>query len=415
MGRWVVVIEQPASMTTGEIIRHLREQRGMSRPVLAGLVGYSSDWLKRIERGERGIALPALLRLAKVLRVDDLSALIDGDTPMPLSAWEGPHHPAAAVVDRIVNAVTFTGTGDVTVESDIAALAAEVDQLWRDWHTLPDNRSSVAARLPTLIAELETATIRLDGMPRRRAHAALTSAYSLAQHLAVDLTEPETGRILVDRAVRSAQAADDPVSLAFGAWTYGHVLRGSDPDAALHLVADAGDALRRHLGDNRDTAGLLGSLDLHCAVSAAQQGHNGTAWRFWDAADRIGRSLPTGYSHPQTAFGVGNVAIHGVSIAGLLRRHGEVVQRASDIDADTVPSRERRGRLYGEIAAGHQQRQELDEVLHYLELAYVTSPEAAPYSPLTRGIAVELVRSARGPLKSSATALAVRMGILPAA
>ena len=62
----------PASLTTGEIIRHLRERRGMSRPVLAGLVGYSSDWLKRIERGERGIALPALLRLAKVLRVDDL-------------------------------------------------------------------------------------------------------------------------------------------------------------------------------------------------------------------------------------------------------------------------------------------------------------------------------------------------------
>lgn len=385
----------------------------MSRPVLAGLVGYSSDWLKRIERDERGIALPALLRLAKVLRVDDLSVLIDGDKPMPLSAWEGPHHPAATAVDRIVNAVTFTGTGHADVQPDVAALTAKVGQLWRDWHTVPDNRTVVSAPLPALIAMLETATIRLDGMPRRRAHAALTSAYSLAQHLAVDLTEPATGRILVDRAVRSAQAADDPVSLAFGAWTYGHVLRGNDPDAALHLVADAGAALRRHFDDDQDAAGLLGSLDLHCAVSAAQQGHNGTAWRFWGAAEEIGRSLPTAYSHPQTAFGVGNVAIHGVSIAGLLRRHGEAVQRASDIDADTVPSRERRGRLYGEIAAGHQQRQELDDVLHYLELSYVTSPEAAPYSPLTRGVAVELVRSARGSLKTSATALAERMGILP--
>src|SRR5215469_3338715 len=102
-GRWAAVIEQPASLTTGEIIEHLRKKRGMSRPVLAGLVGYSPDWLKRIERGERGIALPALLRLAKVLRVDDLSVLIDGNVPMPVSAWEGPHHPAAAAVNEIVN------------------------------------------------------------------------------------------------------------------------------------------------------------------------------------------------------------------------------------------------------------------------------------------------------------------------
>ncbi|MGH3993314.1 MAG: helix-turn-helix domain-containing protein, partial [Pseudonocardiaceae bacterium] len=48
----------------------------MGRPVLAGLVGYSADWLKRIEAGQRGVSIPALLRLARVLRVDDLSVLI---------------------------------------------------------------------------------------------------------------------------------------------------------------------------------------------------------------------------------------------------------------------------------------------------------------------------------------------------
>jgi transcriptional regulator with XRE-family HTH domain len=77
-----------ASLTTGEIIRHVRERRGMARAVLAGLAGgYSTDWLKRIERGERGISLPALVRIARVLRVDDLSTLIDGDMPMPIFAW----------------------------------------------------------------------------------------------------------------------------------------------------------------------------------------------------------------------------------------------------------------------------------------------------------------------------------------
>ncbi len=238
---------------------------------------------------------------------------------------------------------------------------------------------------------------------------------SLAQHLAVDITEPEVGRVLVDRAARAAKLADDPVSLAIGAWSYGHVLRSLDADRALRIVSAAADELEQHMSDDADAAGLFGSLNLHCAVSAAHQGADGAAWRFWDIAETISRRLPMGYSHPLTAFGSENVAIHGVSIASTLRRPGEAVQRAGRIDADRVPSRERRGRLFGEIADGHMERGETADALRFLERSYQTSPEAAPFSPLTRGVAVELVRSARGPVKDAATTLAERMGILPAA
>ncbi|HWC80769.1 MAG TPA: helix-turn-helix transcriptional regulator [Pseudonocardiaceae bacterium] len=405
----------PTNLSTGEIIRHLRERRGMSRAVLAGLVGYSTDWLKRIERGERGVSLPALLRIARVLRVDDLSVLVDGDRPMPISAWEGSSHPAAVTVREIVGDMSFSPSTRTGTSPDITDLARSISTLWTVWHTVPDNRSTVADRLPALIAELERATIVLDGTQARRAQAALASAYSLAQHLAVDITEPEVGRVLVDRAARAARAADDPVSLAFGAWSYGHVLRALDPDNALRTVAGAAAELEQHLDGTTDSAALLGSLKLHCAVSAAHQGQDGVAWRFWDAAENIGRTVDVHYSHPQTAFGRGNVALHGVSIAALLRRHGEAVQRAEDIDAEQVPSRERRGRLYGEIAAGHLQRREFEDALRLLEQSFVTAPETTPFSPLTRGAAVELARSARGATKSTAVELAERMGILPSA
>jgi hypothetical protein len=295
---------------------------------------------------------------------------------------------------------------------DVAELAGQLAAAWRDWHTLPANRTAVTRRLPSLIAELEDATVVLED---RAAHAALASAYCLAQHLAVDITGPEIGRVLVDRAARAAKLADDPVSLAIGAWSYGHVLRGLDADGALRIVSAAADELERHMTDDADTAGLLGSLHLHCAVSAAHQGEDGAAWRFRDLAERISRRLPADYSHPVTAFGQANVAIHGVSIASLLRRTGEAVQRATRIDADSVPSRERRGRLFGEIAEGHMERREFADALRFLERAYRTSPEATPFSPLTRGVAVELVRSARGPVKDAATTLAEQMGILPAA
>ncbi len=313
-------MEMPAEFTTGERIRHLRERRGMTRVVLANLVGYSADWLKRIEAGQRGVSIPALVRLARVLRVDDL-----------------------------------------------------------------------------------------DGPERRTASRFLASAYGLAQHLAVDLVEPETGRIIADRAARASQTADDPVALAFGAWTQGHVLRSVDADAALRIVAEAAVELEQHM-DGPDAIGLYGSLCLHMGISAAYQGDDGNAWRFWDTADEVARALPVGYFHPQTIFGQANVDIHGVSIAAELRRFGEAVSRADRINLEQVPSRERRGRLYGEIAAGHMQRRELEQARHFLERSYAESPEEAPYSPLTRGVAVELVRTATGSLKTEAVALAERMG-----
>ena len=94
-------MEMPAEFTTGEWIRHLCERRGMTRVVLANLVGYSADWLKRIEAGQRGVSIPALVWLARLLRVEDLSVLIDGEIEMPVSAWDGPHHPAGEAARKI--------------------------------------------------------------------------------------------------------------------------------------------------------------------------------------------------------------------------------------------------------------------------------------------------------------------------
>jgi transcriptional regulator with XRE-family HTH domain len=153
-------MEMPAEFTTGERIRHLRERRGMTRVVLANLLGYSADWLKRIEAGQRGISIPALVRLARVLRVDDLSALIDGEIEIPVSAWEGPQHPAGEAARKIAGVGSFRGADDVD-PPDVAALAEGVAAAWQDWHALPDNHSVVAAVLPDLISGLDRATVAL--------------------------------------------------------------------------------------------------------------------------------------------------------------------------------------------------------------------------------------------------------------
>jgi transcriptional regulator with XRE-family HTH domain len=47
------VLDDLAGKRTGERIQILREREGLSRPVLAGLVGMSASWLKGIEQGRR--------------------------------------------------------------------------------------------------------------------------------------------------------------------------------------------------------------------------------------------------------------------------------------------------------------------------------------------------------------------------
>ncbi|MCA2230408.1 helix-turn-helix domain-containing protein [Nonomuraea aurantiaca] len=76
--------------TIGQRIQYLRERRGMTREVLAGLVGKSESWLKAVERGRRqqNPRLPILLQLAEALRVRDLSELT-GDQSMPVRMFTG--------------------------------------------------------------------------------------------------------------------------------------------------------------------------------------------------------------------------------------------------------------------------------------------------------------------------------------
>ncbi|MGH8919310.1 MAG: helix-turn-helix domain-containing protein, partial [Actinomycetes bacterium] len=67
----------------GKRIKALRERRGLSQAVVAGLCGRSESWLKKIEQGTRqAVRLPTLLRLAEVLRLDDLTELTGQRLPL---------------------------------------------------------------------------------------------------------------------------------------------------------------------------------------------------------------------------------------------------------------------------------------------------------------------------------------------
>ncbi|WP_030991762.1 helix-turn-helix domain-containing protein [Streptomyces sp. NRRL S-1813] len=403
----------PADLSTGERIQLLRESRGMTRPVLAGLCGRGPDWLKKIESGARELrSHTLLLRLAAALQLSDLS-MITGDSsdvtqPVPQGRLSHPAMPA------IWSAVMSRPLAPAAAEPpDMAVLQGRVDQTWQLWHTSKRQRTEVGALLPDLIRQAEAATRTAEDNQRRRALVALSDVYRLVGQATAYVAPAELAWVAADRALSSAQEADDPAAIAAAAWNMGNILRETAyPEEALRVVVEAASLIRPHLdGAPDDWRGVYGALHLHAAVTCARDGRDGDAWRHWDAGDQVAKSLPAAYVHPSTVFGRANVDFHGVSVATDLRQNGTALSRSDEIDPDVMPSLERRSRLWVEVARGHLQRGDRTAALHVMGIAREISHETVAYTPSARAVAADLWRKAPRAFRSEAADLAEAIGV----
>ncbi|MGW4033377.1 helix-turn-helix domain-containing protein [Streptomyces sp. NPDC004838] len=397
-------------LTTGERIRITRERRGMSRPVLAGLVGRSCDWLKKIESGKRELrSLPMLIRMAQVLRVDDVSELTGDETVIPVDQWGKVSHASVPALREAIHSSIFRRSAYELGTVD--ELSGRVRQAWVTWHTSMHQRTEVGAVLPDLLIACHATVKRAEGNDRRKAYATMAEAYALAQQFAAHTTEPELYWLTVDRARMAAEESDDPVTLAAAAWIVGNGLReNGHTEEALRLVTEAADSLRGRLENGPDLLrGTFGALCLHAAITAAKEGREGDAWRWWDEADRTARKSPV-YAHPWTMFGTGNVAVHAVSIGVDLHTPGAALRKASDTAPDSIPSVERRSRLFLDAARSEYARKEHAGSLHYLRKAVDTSPEAVRYVPSGRRLAADLALSSPASIRAEARELAASVG-----
>ncbi|MFZ3476051.1 helix-turn-helix domain-containing protein [Streptomyces sp. 2.9] len=395
----------------GELLKARREHRSLSRAALGGLVGRSEDWVKKVERGDRVVrSLSMVVTLARVLGCQNASELTRADVSVPIEDGGKVTHPGVPALRAAIHAPLFAAAG---TPEDIGHLAGRVRQAWDIWHRARDQRTAVASVLPGLIHTGHATVRAAEGAEKRRASVILSETYALAQQYAAHVVEPELYWVIVDRARMAAEQADDPIALASAAWIIGNGLRVSGhTEEALRMVADAADILRPQLEDGSNRLrGTFGSLCLHAAVTAAQDGREGDAWRWHGEADRTATNLGSGYAHPWTMFGTGNVLVHAVTIGADLRTPGIALQQLTDADPASIPSVERRSRLFLDAAKAEYVRKEKASALQYLRLAYETSPEAVRYVPSGRALAVDLERTATGALAYTAHQLADDIGV----
>jgi len=411
------VLDDLAGKRTGERIQILRERKGLTRPVLAGLVGMSPSWLKGIERGTRlAPRLPVLVKLAEALGVGDVVVLsgtdmdLGGSTSIPVQSFARiPHDAVPAIREAVRDSLLSIPHADV----DLPALASRTDDAWCLWHTSREHRTDVGRILPRLVTDARIAARTTTGTERRRANAVLADLYALVQHEIVWASEAELTWTVADRAMTAAQDADMPAALAGAAWTLGMVQRSAgDTDGALTLARDATALLEPRLeGADDEVRALAGALRLHAATTCARAGREGDAWRHWDDANAIAQRLPDQYHHPWTMFGPSNVALHAVSIAADLSKSSETRNRAEQIDPESIPSRERRGRLGVEIARSYHQKRDYTPVLHWLEQAYETAADSVRYSPSARQMAADLLDHGAPLISRRARSLARSLGL----
>jgi hypothetical protein len=93
----------------------------------------------------------------------------------------------------------------------------------------------------------------------------------------------------------------------------------------------------------------------------------------------------------RTAFGQANAALHAVSLTVDLWRSREALRRAEAIDPDSIPSRERRGRFFVEIARGHHAAGDRVASTRLLLRACDAGVDAVRWSPAARSIVDDLV------------------------
>lgn len=398
-----------SGFTTGERIRLHRVARGMSRPVLAGLVGRSSDWLKKIERGERQLTdLSMLLQIANILGISDLSKLTGNVTALPVVAWDRAEHPTVPQIRDAMREASFILGTDAITPSD---LQQRVSRAWLLWHTSVQQRTVVGGQLPELIRDAHACVRGHAGKQRRQAQAATGDLYRLVQRLLAHICEPRLHALAVERGRAMSEEADTPLSLAHAAWSSAVSLSASRHyEEAVQLVEIGAETLSPWLdAGSANVLGLYGSLKLEAAAAYGFAGRSGDALRYLDQAESAARMLPPEYWHPQSAFERHNVDIMATLIAVSLHRVSDAIDIAEKLDLAAVPSVVRRSRVLLETSHAYRRKNDVTAALHCLEEATSVSLEAVALIPWARAMADEMTETAPSLLRPRASDLATKL------
>ncbi|MEE4546422.1 helix-turn-helix transcriptional regulator [Streptomyces sp. V4-01] len=408
---------EPEPIRFGQRLQILRERRGMTRDVLAGLVGKSTETIRAIEKGRlKAPGLEVVLALAEALRISDLADLIGHQTGRSqIDLFAGPGHMRLPAVRDAINSLPLTTGGQAPPP---AHLQARLARAWAARHSAPNHREVVGQLLPDLIRDAQLAVRQADtAAERRAAQAVLSEVYSLAQFFVA--YQADSAALLwrvAERGMIAAQESEDPHAIGVAAWLQAQAHRDSGPghyDAADAVTLEVLAYLDPLLPDaTPPVLAIAGALRFEAGYTAARRGDTGAAWGYWDRASAVAERLPADYYHPVTSFSRAIMGAHATTVAVELHAGGESVRQATRAEATVIPSRPRRARHRIEQARAYQLDGQPDVALATLGQAHEAAPETIRYNGYAKRIILEEVESTVAARRERASSLAVKVGLL---
>ncbi|RAG81231.1 XRE family transcriptional regulator [Streptacidiphilus pinicola] len=400
----------------GQRLKILRLRRGMTREVLAGFMGRSTDWVKQLETGKmQPPRLVTILQLAEALRLRDLSELIGG-RGSEVGLFIGPTHARLAKVAAAVNALPAALTGELPTNE---GLRGRLGAAWTARHSSPNHREILGALLPDLIRDAQLAVRHADtATDRRAAQALLAETYALAQFFAA--YQPDSSLLwrISERGMVAAQESEDPRAIGVASWLAVQAYRDSaqrNYEAAEEVTARALEYLEPlREGAAGPVLAIIGALRFEAGFTAARRHQNPDAWGWWDRARQIADQLPDGYYDPVTSFSREIMGAHATTVAVELHQGGESVRQAARSDVHCIPSRPRRARHRIEQARAYQLDGQHETALATIQHAWEAAPETVRYNGFAKAILLEGVDSPSVARRQRASALAVQVGLLAA-
>jgi len=450
----------PTASNAGVIVRTARLAAGLTLADLGRRCGYSASQISRYERGVQPLTdITLLRRLAEALairpqefgltpqytaptgrhaltgrkeqpagagapRVDRDFPSEDGEDPVRrrellaaaagLAGAAALSRPGAAPADSpadLAGGLQDLLYGGGTAEPvPVPALRAATIRARTDFQAARYDR--LTATLPRLIATATATRDCADSDERSAASILLANAYIAAANLMIKLNDDPLAWTVADRALQAAQSGGDPLTLADARRALATVMRRTGRRARAHdlLISAARDIEPR----GHATPGQLsmyGTLLEVAAYTAAVDGSRGAATELIDEAQATATRLRPGANHRFTAFGPANVTLYQVSIAQVLGDSGTAIEHAKTLHPTTIPTPERQGRYWIDVARAYHQWGKPEPCYRALLSAERAAPAEVRYRPPVHRITEDLLRADRRHALTGLPGFARRIGM----
>ena len=275
----------------------------------------------------------------------------------------------------------------------IATLRAAIRTARCDFQTARYDR--LAAGLPGLISTAVATRRDVNGR-EGTASSLLADAYIAAANFMVKLNDDPLALTLADRALQAAQVGDDPLTTADARRAVATVLRRTGRRAkAREMLLSAAADIQPAGRVSPEQLSMYGTLLEVAAYTAAVDGNRLAASEFIGEAKAAAARLGQEANYRFTAFGPANVTLYQISIAQVLGDSGTAIEHARTLRSAAIPTAERRGRYWIDVARAFHQWNKPEPCYRALLAAEHAAPAEVRYRPPVHRMAEDLLRADR--------------------